>query len=137
VLNFWKANLALRRPFHIIGKASSLRVAVALACALASAPHGWAAGIESCEKIKDADAYNSCLASYGPAVGEHRFTRAPAAENEAEPLRRGARKAGVGKIPAGKSRAGKAVAGKSVAEAAHSPKRQANGRVRIEIFPGR
>jgi hypothetical protein len=33
--------------------------------------------------------------------------------------------------------AGKAVAGKSVAEAAHSPKRQANGRVRIEIFPGR
>ncbi|WP_296711400.1 hypothetical protein [Rhodoblastus sp.] len=122
----------LRRPFHIIGKASSLRVAVALACALVSAPRGWTAGIESCEKIKDADAYNSCLASYGPAVGEHRFTRAPAAENEAEPLRRGEHKAGAGKIRASKSRASK-----PVAEAAHGPKRQANGRVRIEIFPGR
>lgn len=130
--NFWKASLVLRRPFHIIGKASPLRVAVASACVLFSAAGAWAAGIETCEKIKDADAYNSCLASYGPAVGEHRFTRAPAAENEAEPLRGGERKAG-----AGKSRAGKAVAGKPVAEATHSPKRQANGRVRIEIFPGR
>jgi hypothetical protein len=97
-----------------------------MACALVSTAGAWA-GIDSCEKIKDADAYNSCLASYGPAVGEHRFTRAPAPESEPEPPRPGQRKAA-----AGKSRARK-----TVVEAAHTPKRQANGRVRIEIYPGR
>jgi hypothetical protein len=103
-----------------------------MACALVSASGAWAAGIESCEKIKDADAYNACLASYGPAVGEHRFTRAPAAESETESPRAGQRKSAVGK-----NRAGKSWAAQGVAEAAHSPKRQPNGRVRIEIFPGR
>jgi hypothetical protein len=116
-----------RRMFHIIGKARCFRAAMAMACLLAVAPGAGAAGIESCEKIKDADAYNSCLASYGPAVGEHKVTRAPAPDSEAEPPHSGQRKAA-----AGRSRARK-----TVEEAAHAPKRQANGRVRIEIFPGR
>jgi hypothetical protein len=124
--------LAPRRPFDIIRAARSLRIAAAMACVLVSASGAWAAGIESCEKIKDADAYNACLASYGPAVGEHRFTRAPAAESEVEPPRPGQRK-----VDAGINRAGKSRAGEVGAEVAHRPKRQANGRVRIEIFPGR
>jgi hypothetical protein len=130
VWNFWEAKLVRRRPFYIIGKTHSLRVAAAIACMLASVAGAAGAGIESCEKIKDADAYNSCLASYGPAVGEHKFTRAPAPESEAEPPRPGQSKA-----VAGKGRARKA-AHEAVHAERQGPKRQANGRVRIEIFPG-
>jgi TRAP-type C4-dicarboxylate transport system substrate-binding protein len=123
--------LAPHRPFDIIGAARSLRIAAAMACALLSASGAWAAGIESCEKIKDADAYNACLASYGPAVGEHRFTRAPAPESEVEPPRTGQRRG------QGKAAARKTPGAKAVQETAHTLKRQANGRVRIEIYPGR
>jgi hypothetical protein len=126
--------LVRRRAFDIFGIAGSLRIAAAMACVLFPASGASAAGIESCEKIKDADAYNNCLASFGPAFGEHRFTRAPppAAETEAEPPRPGQRKA------AGANRARKAAPAAAQAEKqGPKPKRQANGRVRIEIFPGR
>ena len=94
-------------------------------CAVAAAS---AAGIDSCEKIKDADAYNACLASYGPAVGEHRFTAAPPAESGEREQASGAKAAAHG------ARRG----GRQTAETARQgPKRQANGRVRIEIFPGK
>lgn len=92
---------------------------------LAFAPAALAAGIDSCEKIKDADAYNACLANYGPAVGEHRFTPAPAAAETEAP------RPGKGRTPArGNVRAD----GRAPNQ---GPKRLANGRVRIEIFPGK
>jgi len=99
------------------GKAAFARGAVAtvLLLVLASAAM---AGIEGCEKIKDPDAYNSCLASFGPSVGAHKFTAEPGAER---PAPQPGRRAGA------KPRPG----------ARHEPRRRANGRVRIEIFPTR
>jgi hypothetical protein len=73
------------------------------------------AGVASCEKIKDADAYNSCLASFGPAAGDHKITAPPAEANAPKAVRRRAHR------PEKYER---------------GPKRQANGRVRIEIIPG-
>lgn len=37
-----------------------------------------AATIKDCEKIKAADAYNQCLASFGPAAHEHELKPVPA-----------------------------------------------------------
>jgi hypothetical protein len=102
-----------------------LRCAAAMVLCLAFAPAALAAGIDSCEKIKDADAYNACLANYGPAVGDHKFAPAPPAAAEAEAPRPGQHR-----TPARRNaRAG-------VEAPRQGPKRQANGRVRIEIFPG-
>lgn len=132
----WKFNYScsFRRPLGdngtidgLIGKAGSMRVGVAAVLFLVFAPAALAAGIDSYEKIKDADAYNACLANYGPAVGDHKFTAAPLAASEAEaphpgqvrpPKRRNAWDDGL--------RAPK-----------QGLKRLANGRMRIEIFPGK
>jgi len=94
-----------------------MRFAMAIVFVLAGAP-AWA-GIESCEKIKDADAYNSCLAAYGPAVGEHRSAAKPAKESAAKDrhARRRGRKTQKGWRQA--------------------PRRHAKGRIRIEIYPGK
>lgn len=57
---------------------ASLMIVVALAAGVAGAR---AAGIDDCEKIKDADAYNRCLASHGPAFrGSRVAPMAPGAE---------------------------------------------------------
>ena len=79
------------------------------------------AGADPCEKFKDADAYNACLASHGPAVGEHRVTREPGGEDISPPARQ--------------SLKAKAAA-KDKAPAPQGPQvtRKANGRVRIEIL---
>ena len=54
--------------------AAALMILVALAVPAA-------AGIDDCEKIKDADAYNRCLASHGPAFrGSRVAPMAPGAE---------------------------------------------------------
>jgi hypothetical protein len=58
----------------------NLRFAPAL-LALIVASSAARAGVESCEKIKDADAYNNCLASYGPAAGGRPTIRAPERED--------------------------------------------------------
>ena len=44
-----------------------LLLAASLLCGLTDVQ---AAGIDDCEKIKDADSYNRCLAGFGPVRGE-------------------------------------------------------------------
>lgn len=57
-----------------------MRVALAFLLLFARA-HAALAGVESCEKLKDADAYNNCLASFGPVAGEKKLTHPPLAEH--------------------------------------------------------
>ncbi|MDE2577674.1 MAG: hypothetical protein KGL46_02610 [Hyphomicrobiales bacterium] len=58
-------------------------LATALLCFVAFAAR--AASIDSCESIKDADAYNRCLASFGPVAHPHApTTPEPAAEKAAD-----------------------------------------------------
>jgi hypothetical protein len=92
------------------------RLLLALALLAAVARPVAAAGADDCEKIKDADAYNACLASFGPAVGSHPATQAPPDESVADAPRRHARKAAAPSKPF---------------------LRHASGRVRIEIYPGK
>lgn len=84
-------------------------------------PQAALAGADPCEKFKDADAYNACLASHGPAVGEQRITRAPEREDYSRPARQSL-----------KAKA----ADKAKAPPQQGPQvtRKANGRVRIEIM---
>jgi hypothetical protein len=93
-----------RRPLRLL----------ALLAALALWPAPVFAGADACDKIKDADAYNSCLASFGPVAGPHKVTAAPAADDAPKAARR---------------------RGRRPERSAHAPKRRANGRVRIEIIP--
>ena len=93
-----------------------LRLALAL-LALVAASSAARAGVDACEKIKDADAYNACLASFGPAAGAHPTIRAPEREDfgrsrGAEPLART----------------------KPPAKQGPEVTRKANGRMRVEIF---
>ncbi len=56
-----------------------LLISIAGAMALALAPgKAAAASIKDCEKIKAADAYNQCLASFGPVAHEHELKPVPA-----------------------------------------------------------
>jgi hypothetical protein len=87
--------------------------------ALIAASSAARAGVESCEKIKDADAYNNCLASYGPAAGVHPTVRAPERDDFARPSRRWAE-------PSAKS--------KPPAKQGPQVTRKSNGRMRMEIF---
>ena len=96
----------------------NLRLALALLAILAASPAA-RAGVESCEKIKDADAYNHCLASYGPAAGAHPILRAP----EREDLARSSRRRGE---PSAKAKA-PPPQGPQVT-------RKTNGRMRMEIL---
>jgi hypothetical protein len=97
-----------------------MRHVLALLMLVASAQAAMA-GVESCEKIKDADAYNNCLASFGPAVGEHRVIRAPEGEDVSRPAH-----------PSVRPKA----AAREKTPAARETKvtRKPNGRVRIEIL---
>ncbi|WP_298422656.1 hypothetical protein [Rhodoblastus sp.] len=91
------------------------RTSLAILLFLAGSVAAWAAG-DHCEKIKDADAYNACLATSGPAFHEGRFTGAPRTDTAP-------------KIP--RERRRRAEAPK------RNAKRPAHGRVRIEIYPGK
>ena len=95
----------------------NLRLALALLVLIAVSPAA-GAGVESCEKIKDADAYNNCLASYGPTAGAHPTTGAP---ERADSFPRGRRKA----EPSARTTAPKQ--GPQVT-------RKSNGRMRMEIL---
>jgi hypothetical protein len=92
-----------------------LRLALALLVTIAASSPALA-GVEACEKIKDADAYNACLASYGPAAGAHKVVRAPERADFSRTRRPGAARA---QMPTN-----------------HEPqvRRMANGRARIEIL---
>jgi hypothetical protein len=55
----------------------------ALAALLLAAPATAAPrNIDDCEAIKEADAYNRCLASFGPTRGQHGATYPKASEGE-------------------------------------------------------
>jgi hypothetical protein len=58
----------------------SILTAVFVAALIAAPPHSNAAprGIDDCEKIQAADAYNQCLALFGPLARGHGGTRAGA-----------------------------------------------------------
>jgi hypothetical protein len=50
--------------------------------------------INDCEKIQAADAYNQCLASFGPAAHEHRLSPvAPGMQTSPHAARQGGRRA--------------------------------------------
>ena len=91
------------------------RLALALLL-LAAAPLSVMAAGDPCAKFKDADAYNSCLASSGPVFHEGRFKQGPRAGDAPQKARHGRthRKA--------RSRKGGG--------------RHSHGRVRIKIYPG-
>ena len=101
-------------------KALIMRVILAILLLFAGASSALA-GSESCEKIKDADAYNACLASFGPAAGEHQTTRAPPPDEKpsAAPAR-GARRHADGSRVASRPEL--------------RPARKSNGRVRLEFM---
>jgi hypothetical protein len=96
---------------------SLLKLAV-LAAALAGAASA-SAGIDDCEKIKEPDAYNRCLASFGPARG----ARAKPAPGE-----KGANPEHVGRRYSQPSRSGRM-------RATFRPKTSADGRVRMMFTP--
>jgi hypothetical protein len=96
----------------------NLRLALALLASIAASPPA-RAGVDSCEKIKDADAYNACLASYGPAAGAHPTLRASEREDLAPPARRGVQPSAKAKPPA---------------QQGPQVTRKTNGRMRMEIL---
>jgi hypothetical protein len=99
--------------------------ALAILIAIVAAPANAAPrGIDDCEAIKDANAYNLCLASFGPVRGQH-GANYPGVASEGE--KRG-----------GVPRKGNAVhknahAGPRLGGVSRSP----GGRVRMEFTPGR
>lgn len=95
----------------------NFRFALALLALIAVSPAA-RAGVESCEKIKDADAYNNCLASYGPPAGGRPTIRTPEREDVAHPGGRGSEPS------------------KAKAPAKQGPQvtRKSNGRMRMEIL---
>ncbi|RTL80325.1 MAG: hypothetical protein EKK29_19570 [Hyphomicrobiales bacterium] len=80
--------------------------------------------IDDCEAIKDANAYNLCLASFGPTRGQHGASY-PGVASEGE---KGGEKASGGKRATGRHGSPRS-AGASMS--------RAGGRVRMEFTPGR
>lgn len=80
--------------------------------------------INDCEAIKDANAYNLCLASFGPMRGQHGATY-PGVASEGE--KRG------GAVSGG----GRRTAARQTGPAGAHMSRGGGGRVRMEFSPGR
>jgi hypothetical protein len=59
-----------------------MRFALVLLALFAGAPAASAAP-DPCAKYSDADAYNNCLAGFGPVAAPHKVTRAPVEEPRA------------------------------------------------------
>ncbi len=103
-----------------------MRIALVALLLLAGAEQALAAK-DPCEKFRDADAYNNCLAGFGPVAGSHKLTQPPPAENFSH---------------AGRKRSARPKP--PVKQEAPAPREakvthKANGRVRIELLvqPGR
>ncbi len=60
---------------------------------LAFAAHAEPRKIDDCEKIQAADAYNQCLASFGPAAHEHDLSQDAPAAGAGRPVAHGRRHA--------------------------------------------
>ena len=107
-----------------------LRAPIALVALtlLAASPAGAGPrGIDDCEAIKEANAYNNCLASFGPTRGQHGATY-PGVATE-----------GGKSVPAGKGwsngRHGHGYA--SHGQSRHGGVRRSGGRMRMEFSPRR
>ncbi len=68
-----------------------MRVVALLLLALAATPA--LAASDPCAKYTDADAYNYCLAGFGPAAGQRHFSKAPPQDDAPADPRRSARPA--------------------------------------------
>jgi hypothetical protein len=106
-----------------------------LAAVLFAAQAGFAAAapqsIGDCEKIANADAYNRCLAAFGPAAKGHKMTAEPAAAAAAAASRPEA----AAPQPARGGRHYRHA--RSRHHAAHVASRRHHGRVRMTIERGR
>ena len=100
----------------MIVRFSVLFLAASLLCGLAGAQ---AAGIDDCEKIKDADSYNRCLAGFGPMRGQ-RAKAEPGGDPEFKGKMSQRQRYGRGK-----------------ARAQSNVTRNGSGRVRMTFEPGR
>ncbi len=78
--------------------------------------------IDDCEAIKDANAYNLCLASFGPTRGQHGATY-PGVASEGE--------------KGGGGAAGRRGTARHAGPSARASISRAGGRVRMEFTPGR
>jgi hypothetical protein len=93
--------------------------------ALATPAEAGPRSIDDCESIKDANAYNLCLASFGPMRGQHGATY-PGAASEGE--KRGRSASGPGRRPAPRLAAPPLPRGARVSHGG-------NGRIRMEFTP--
>ncbi|WP_442756357.1 hypothetical protein ACNHKD_06995 [Methylocystis sp. JAN1] len=107
------------------GAARAFRLALLVALALAAPAFAGPRTIDDCEAIKEANAYNLCLASFGPVRGQHGATY-PRMASEGE------KGAAGGKSRAGVPRSATAAHGYGAAISHTS-----GGRVRMEFTPGR
>ncbi len=97
------------------------------------------AGIESCEKIKDADAYNACLATYGPAVKEHGGKQAPPSDDEPQAQEPGSKEPQTRQLAPSEepARGGRRHHGRGARHVSRQETRSAHrtrGRVRMELM---
>lgn len=106
----------------------ALRLAALLSLLLSAHAHAGPRSIDDCEAIKEASAYNLCLASFGPVRGQHGASY-PGVAAEGE------KRSAAGKAAAGKSattrRAGAALGYRGSVSRSHG------GRIRMEFTPAR
>lgn len=100
-------------------------IGLLVALLLASPAEAGPRSIDDCESIKDANAYNLCLASFGPMRGQHGATY-PGAASEGE--KRGRSASGPGRRPAPRLAAPPLPRGAHVSHGG-------NGRIRMEFTP--
>lgn len=91
-----------------------------------AAASGAAAGVDPCAKFVDADAYNNCLAGFGPAAGPARSMRAPPDDKAPRQKRPGARAKGPPQA--------RKLEGPQAKPAGPKAKPAGGGRVRMEIM---
>ncbi|WP_363349735.1 hypothetical protein [Methylocystis echinoides] len=113
--------MAVTRAF---GRPRTVVFAALLAGALAPSAVAGPRTIDDCEAIKDPNAYNLCLASFGPMRGQHGASYPGVA---AEGEKRGG----------GASRGGRRAAARHLGPAGASMNYSSGGRVRMEFTPGR
>ncbi len=122
------------RPLAPRPRRGARRGAIAAAAFIAVAAPAWAAPrtINDCEAIKDPNAYNLCLASFGPVRGQHGASY-PGVASEGD--RRGA-SSGTGGRPEKRQTAAPAGA-RSARRANGAGVTHGGGRIRMEFTPGR
>jgi hypothetical protein len=93
------------------------------------------AGSDPCAKFSDADAYNNCLAGFGPVAGQHELSRAPPDEVRPDAHGRAAGRKSAGRKSAPQARRQQS-RGRTNSDAASGPVARPlpHGRMRLEIM---